>query len=60
MSRWTLLMLSALTAGLAILVFLYTFWLRIIQTGDSTAEAWNPVLWVVAVGLLVAGLIRRP
>ncbi len=60
MSRNMLFALGVATAGLAFGVFVYTFWLRIIQTGDSTAEYWNPIIWVLALVFFVAGWLRKP
>ena len=60
MSRNTLFTLGCATVALALGVFVYTFWLRIIQTGDSTAEALNPIIWVLALVLFVAGWLRKP
>ena len=59
MSRWTLFVLSGVAAMLAIGMFVYSSWLRIIQTGDPDVETWTPVVWFIALVLLIAGLIRR-
>lgn len=59
MTRLTLFILSGVVAMIAAGLVVYTGWLRIIQTGDSDAEALTPKLFVAALVLLVAGFIRK-
>ena len=57
--RLTIFAMAGISALLGVILFVYGFWLRIIQTSRPFAERWSVILLVLAAAFGLAGFIRR-